>query len=167
MKRFSIFLNIILFGFLLSCDSQQSATGSNSTSANAISKPVKNENSIVYLFFTIEKSANGTELVTHTDTKITAGFLKNASIENRQNMPGNIAVTFIGKDGEIIAERIIEDPLNPMMETYSEEGINKEKMNFPKAEFSVRFNQTGKISKVILEKINTQSKNNLITINLL
>lgn len=165
MKWFSIFQMIILWGICLSCDSQQTSSSVNSATSSS-TKPIKAENAIVFLFFTAEKKADGTELIKHTDTKITKGIAKNSSLDNKANAPGNIAVTFLGKDGNIISERIIEDPLNPMMESYSEEGINKEKMNFPKADFSIRFNQTGEIVSVLLEKINIQSKTPLITIKL-
>lgn len=156
---FQIFIVSIL---LLNCDSQTSVV----KETTSISTIKKSENNIVYLFFEIEKTANGTEQVKHTDTKTTEGILKKGSIENKENLPGNIAVTFLGKDGKVISERIIEDPLNPMMETYSEEGLNRKKLKFPKAEFSIRFNQIGEISSVQLEKITANSKNHLITIKL-
>jgi hypothetical protein len=72
----------------------------------------------------------------------------------------------LGKDGGIIEERIIEDPLNPVLEVYAEEGLNKAKVKLKKADFSVRFNQKGTITSVKVEKLTINSKNNLLTIKL-
>ena len=165
MKWFSIFLSLILLGFLLSCDSLQTSSVSNSGSALP-TKSIKAENAIVYLFFTIEKNANGNELIKLTETKTAEGTIKKGSIINKEDLPGNISISFLGKDGNILSEQIIEDPLHPMMEIYEDGNISKEKMNLPKAEFSIRFNQDGTISSVLLEKINTESKTKLITIKL-
>lgn len=161
MSRFLFSALLILM--VVCCEPQQNVSTGNQ---NPTAEPAKPKQNIVFLFFEIERNQSGTETLRLTDKKITEGFVKNSSLENKPNIPGNIAVTFLGKDGQIISERIIEDPLNPMMETYSEEGINKEKMNFPKAEFSLRFNQNGDISAVTLEKITQTSKTKLLTIKL-
>ena len=156
---------LFLFGislFLSSCDSQQTSSF-NSGSATP-TKVV--ENSIVYLFFEIEKDGNGIEKVKLTDTKITEGFVKNASIENKASVPGNLYISLLSKSGEVLEERIIEDPLNPMLEVYAEDGLSKNKLNLNKAEFSVRFNQKGEIANVKVEKITEKSKNTLITLKL-
>lgn len=144
------------------CESQKSV----SVEPASVAVATKAEQSIVFLFFEIEKTTDGNEIIKLTDKKITAGIMKEGSIDNKENTAGNIAVTFLGKDGKAVSERIIEDPLNPMMETYSEEGLNREKMVLPKAEFSMRFNQTGNISAVKLEKITPNSKKQLLTIQL-
>lgn len=147
---------------LNSCDSQ-SVTSASSASTIA-AKPV--ENSIVYLFFDIEKSENGAEKVTLTDTKITEGLVKNGAIENKPSIPGNLLISMLGANGEVLEERIIEDPLNPLLEVYAEEGLSKNKLKLTKAQFSVRFNQKGEISSVKIEKITENSKNNLLTFKL-
>ena len=132
----------------------------------AIPKGVAPENSIVYLFFGIEKTPSGSEKVTHTETRITKGIIKNTSIDNKENKAGNLLITMLGKGGEVVEERIIEDPLNPVLEVFAEDGLSKNKVNLSKAEFSVRFNQKGEISSVKIEKITKTSKNNLITLKL-
>lgn len=162
MKLFStVYLSAILF-LTSGCDSQQSVVPATSSSPS----PNSTENSMIYLFFEIEKTAGNTEKITHTETKIAKGILKSASVENEERLPGNLIITVLGTDDNILEERIIEDPLNPILESYSEEGLNKQKMNFPKAEFSVRFNQKGNASSVKIEKITASSKNHLITIKL-
>ena len=156
---------ILLFGISLlvsACDSQQASTiNSGSTPQTTLAK-----NSIVYLFFEIEKDSNGSEKVTLTDTKITEGTVKNGSLENKALIPGNLYISLLGKSGEVLEERIIEDPLNPLLEVYAEEGLSKNKLQLNKGEFSVRFNQKGEISSVKVEKITEKSKTNLITIKL-
>lgn len=157
--RYNIFIFLML---VVSCGSQKTVTAENSS--KTATKTM--ENKIVYLFFEIEKTKNGTDHIKHTDTKITDGTLKTGSLQNKEYLPGNIQVTFLGIDGKSISEQIIEDPLHPMMETYAEDGMNKEKINLPKAEFSIRFNQTGNISSVQLNKITEKSISHLITIKL-
>lgn len=167
MTYFYAFSTFFCSLMMMSCNSQKSASGgSSSTFSNTATVTKASENAIVFLFFTIEKEANGNEKVTLTDKKITPGTIKNSSLENHENIPGNIRITFIGKNGEELSERFVENPLNPMMEVYTQEGINKEKMNLQKADFSVRFNQTGETSSVVLEKIAENSKKHLMTLKL-
>ena len=161
----SRFFFIILSGTLLvmnSCRSQSVSSMNSGTTAS----PQPLENKIVYLFFEIEKAENGVEKVKLTDTKVSPGMIKNASIENKENVAGNLLISMIGKNGEVLEERIMEDPLNPVLEVYAEDGLSKNQLKLSKAEFSVRFNQKGEISSVKVEKITSNSKNNLITIKL-
>lgn len=151
-----------IFTLMTSCNVQSVNPGNSVW----IPKVVTVENSIVYLFFEIEKMPSGSEKITHTDTKITKGIMKNTSVKNSENVQGNLLITMLGKGGEIVEERIIEDPLNPVLEVYAEDGLSKSKVNLPKAEFSIRFNQKGTISSVKVEKISASSKINLITLKL-
>ena len=146
-----------------SCDTQSSSSQYSTTTA-ASTKVV--ENAIVYLFFEIEKDSNGLEKVTLTNTKTTEGFLKNGSIVNKPSTPGNLVISLLGKNGAVVEERIIEDPLNPLLEVYAEEGLSKNKLQLTKGQFSVRFNQKREISSVKIEKITPNSNNTLITLKL-
>lgn len=168
MKYFFNVLFLILIASFFSCNSQSVVSEQNSSSSFSADGELssKLQSSIVFLFFSIEKTADGSELVILTDQKITDGFAKNATLNDKEYAEGNILITFLGKDGMKISERIIEDPLNPEMEIYAEEGMNREKINLPKAEFSIRFNQTGNVASVLLEKINTTSKTKLTVIKL-
>ena len=167
MRLFYLFFTSLFASFLLNCSSKNVATASVSSPTKSSDKSQPSENQIVYLFFTIERETSGNEIVKHTDTKITPGIIKNSSLENHENAPGNIRVTFIGKNGEELSERFVKNPLNPMMEVYTEAGVNKEKMNLQKADFSVRFNQNGDTDSVILEKITTNNvKKHLLTLKL-
>ena len=156
----------IMFSFSLlltvSCKSSMNA-------GNSAISSVKNDipaDAIVYLFFTIEKMNNGSELVKHSETQVSPGTLKKGSLENHEKSAGNILITFLDASGNSVSERIIEDPLNPLMEIYTEEGLNREKMNLPKAEFSVRFSKDPAIASVKLEKITQNSTIPLLTLNL-
>ena len=157
-------LSLLLGTFLLlgACNSQKTS----STQSSAPAPTVVAKNSIIFLFFEIEKEADGLEKVKLTDTKIAEGFVKNASLENKAPNPGNLYISLLGNNGEVVEERIIEDPLNPLLEVYAEEGLSKNKLNLKKAHFSLRFNQKGEISSVKVEKITEQSKNHLITLKL-
>lgn len=156
----------LLFAICLvvsSCDTQSSSS-QHSTTTSPSTKVV--ENAIVYLFFEIEKDSNGLEKVNLTNTKTTEGFLKNGSIVNKPSTPGNLVISLLGKNGAVVEERIIEDPLNPLLEVYAEEGLSKNKLQLTRGQFSVRFNQKGEISSVKIVKITPNSKNTLITLKL-
>ncbi|HCN12706.1 MAG: hypothetical protein IAE62_07300 [Flavobacteriales bacterium] len=159
------FLFIFFYGSLLMMSSCQPQSVNAVSSGTSVSFPSL-ENKIVYLFFEIEKTAGGLEKVILTDTKVSSGSFKNASLENKENIPVNLRISMIGKSGEVLEERIIEDPLNPVLEVYAEEGLSKNQLQLNKAEFSVRFNQKGNIASVKVEKITKNSKNNLITVKL-
>lgn len=160
-KIFPLLLPAI-FVCITSCN-VQTATLNNSAS-NTVEKPV--ENKIIYLFFEIEKQDGSTEKVTLTETKSTQGFVKNGGIDNKPSIPGNLLISLLGNNGEVMEERIIEDPLNPVLEVYAEEGLSKNKLKLQKAQFSVRFNQKGEISNVKVEKITSNSKTTLISLKL-
>ncbi len=163
MSRSFIYTVLISFScFLHSCETQSASSG-NSTSSATIAPP---ENSIVFLFFQIEKLISGDEKVLHTDTKITPGIMKSGAIDNKPNVPSNLLISMLDSNGKVLEERIIEDPLNPLMEVYAEEGLSKTKMSLKKAEFSIRFNQKGEVATVIVEKITENSKIKLITLKL-
>ena len=146
---------------LITCNTQSSSMGASKSMPN---KSVQ-ENSIVYVFFEIEKIADQ-EKVVHIKTQTTKGILKNGSVENKPRIAGNLLFTLLGKNNEIVEERIIEDPLNPLLEVYAEEGLSKNKLTLNKAEFSIRFNQKGNILAVKVEKITANSKKNLLTLKL-
>lgn len=158
-----LFLLFAICLLVSSCDTQSSSS-QYSTTTSPSTKVV--ENGIVYLFFEIEKDSNGLEKVTLTNTKTTEGFLKNGSIVNKPSTAGNLVISLLGKNGAVVEERIIEDPLNPLLEVYAEEGLSKNKLQLTKGQFSVRFNQKGEISSVKIEKITPNSKNSLITFTL-
>ena len=159
-KIFSLLLLAICV-CINSCNVQTATV--NSSASNTAAKPV--ENKIIYLFFEIEKEGS-TEKVTLTETKSTQGFVKNGAIDNKPAIPGNLLISLIGNNGEVKEERIIEDPLNPVLEVYAEEGLSKNKLKLQKAQFSVRFNQKGEISTVKVEKIISNSKTTLISLKL-
>ena len=163
MHRILHFSYLSLLFFLMASCNVQSVSSMNKDTTSKIALP---ENNIVYVFFEIEKTPSGAEKVTHIETRITKGTIKNTAIDNKENVAGNLLISMLGKGGEVIEERIMEDPLNPLLEVYAEEGLSKNKVNLNKAEFSVRFNQKGEISTVKVEKITTNSKNNLITLKL-
>lgn len=92
--------------------------------------------------------------------------MKSGAIDNKPNVPSNLLISMLDSNGKVLEERIIEDPLNPLMEVYAEEGLSKTKMSLKKAEFSIRFNQKGEVATVIVEKITENSKIKLITLKL-
>ncbi len=163
--KLPVFLQCSVLFVLAACNSQKPDVTKHSSVAQSETAKT-NENNIVYLFFEIEKTSNRTETVKHTNTTIKQGILKSASVDTKEKTTGNFIISMLSKNGEIIEERIIEDPLNPVLESYSEEGLEKKQVNLRKAEFSVRFNQKGDVASVKIEKITAESKKHLMTIQL-
>ena len=162
MAKISPLLLMAISLFISSCNTQTASVSNSASSAS----PKPGENKIIYLFFEIEKQEGATEKVTLTETKSTSGFVKNGAIDNKPLITGNLLISLLGNNGEVMEERIIEDPLNPVLEVYAEEGLSKNKLNLQKAQFSIRFNQKGEITNVKVEKITPNSKNTLITLKL-
>ncbi len=148
MTKISPLLLMAISLFMSACNSQTASVSNSASSASA--KPA--ENKIIYLFFEIEKTEGSLEKVTLIETKSTQGFVKNGAIDNKPSIPGNLLISLLGNNGEVLEERIIEDPLNPVLEVYAEEGLSKNKLKLQKAQFSVRFNQKGEITTVKVEK---------------
>ncbi len=163
MRLFLFLFAILAIEFTKSCGNRKSASSAPQASAVAAAAPISQ---IVFLFFEIEKTPNGTEIVKHTGTTKANGLMKKQTVENHPAKNGNILISFLGKDGNVQEERIIEDPLNPIMESYTQSGLEREQMKLNKAEFSVRFNQSGETATIKLEKITSNSKTHLLTLQL-
>lgn len=153
MKWISPFLLI----FLYACDVGYNAkSGINSTpkSVEQAASP-----KIMYLFFEIEKGKSS-PIVKLQDKKITDGFIKLEVLDNRrEQMPNYLKVDLLTADQKIVKTFLLDDPLAPVMESYTPTGMEKEQANFDKAEFSIRYNQDSdvKITQINIYEINGQN----------
>lgn len=163
MKPSSVFAALLLLALLISCKPQNTFTADTILPDTRVS-PVTSK--IVFLFFEIQKNEAGKEIITHTGTTTAEGVAKEKTIENQTPKSGNIVISFLKANGDVLSQRILEDPLNPEVETYSPDGLNREKLKLNKAEFSIRFNQAGDIATVRLEKITPTAKTHLYTLKL-
>jgi len=118
-------------------------------------------NKIGYLFFKIEKNVSGVEKITLQEKKITEGKLKsNAVFDEKTVKTGDFIISLTDANGKEVIKQTVEDPLNPVMETY-EDGISRTKVSLQNAEFSVRYSHSENISAVKIEKV-TEAGNQLI-----
>lgn len=125
--------------------------------------PFHENSQIVYLFFAIEKTDQGMDKIILQDKKMMPGKLKSQPIFNRDSgKAGDLIVSLMDSEGKDVVKQLIEDPLNPEMETY-ESGISRHKVSLQNAEFSVRYSHSAEISSVKVEKITPKSNQLLFT----
>lgn len=95
---------------------------------------------ITYLFFTVE-NLNGNPLVKLSEKKSISGKTSLENFDERKSNDDYYKISLIGKENQLVKTFYLDNPLAPTMETYSEEGINKEKGKLEKASFFIKFNE--------------------------
>ena len=155
-----ILLNCLILPVFLFCNFQvMKDLKDNKTSGIETENQVANK--IGYLFFKIEKNVSGVEKITLQEKKITEGKLKsNAVFDEKTVKTGDFIISLTDANGKEVIKQTVEDPLNPVMETY-EDGISRTKVSLQNAEFSVRYSHSENISAVKIEKV-TEAGNQLI-----
>ncbi|MEN4758740.1 hypothetical protein ABEG63_00200 [Chryseobacterium sp. C39-AII1] len=122
-----------------------------------------NKNQIGYLFFKVEKDKSGAEKVTLQDQKISEGKLKFTPTYDRNSANiGDFIITLTNASGKEIVKQSIEDPLNPVMESF-EDTIQRTKLSLQNAEFSIRYPHSAEVSMVKVEKITNGGNQLLLT----
>jgi len=122
-----------------------------------------NKNQIGYLFFKVEKDKSGVEKVTLQDQKISEGKLKFTPTYDRNSANvGDFIITLTNASGKEIVKQSIEDPLNPVMESF-EDTIQRTKLSLQNAEFSIRYPHSVEVSMVKVEKITNGGNQLLLT----
>ncbi len=127
-------------------------------SQKALNPAVQSDNQISYLFFKIAKQDSQPEKITLVEKKTVAGKMKSIpslSLEDAKN--GDLLITLVDSGGKMIAQQIIEDPLNPELESFGDK-IERHKLTLKETEFSVRFPFSKETKSVKIEKISDSSK---------
>ena len=134
-----------------------------SNKANRIEVQNQAVNKIGYLFFKVGKSISGAEKITLQEKKITEGKLKsNLVFDEKSTKTGDFIISLTDANGKEVVKQTVEDPLNPVMETY-EDGISRTKVSLQNAEFSVRYSHSENISAVKIEKVTTAGNQLIFT----
>ncbi|CAA7390069.1 hypothetical protein [Chryseobacterium fistulae] len=108
---------------------------------------------IIYLFFQVEKNNSGQYKIALQDKKITEGKLKSIPSFNEKSVKvGDLIISLMDSNNKDLVKQILEDPLNPIMENYSEEGISRNLVPLQKAEFSIRYPKLKSITMIKIEK---------------
>lgn len=154
---------ILLSFFISSCYSGSNFSAYSSPENNTTATKA---NQIMFLFFEVEKDINGNEVIEMVRQQITEGTVKNEYMEEAKKEDGNFVVSLLDESGKTVKQFIVENPLTPVLEYYSEEGMGKQKMNFDRGEFSLRINFAPNIQEVKIEKISSQNHIELQTIKL-
>ncbi|WP_300668766.1 hypothetical protein [Soonwooa sp.] len=153
MKWISPFLLIFLYACDVGYNEKSNASGTLPSVVQ--SAPPK----IMYLFFEIEKG-NSSPIVKLHDKKLTDGVIKLEVLDNRrEQMPNYLKIDLLTADQKVAKTFLLDDPLAPVMESYTPSGMEKEQASFEKADFSIRFNQdpAAKVTQINIYEINGQN----------
>ena len=144
------------------------------TNQSALHSSVENQNTIenikpqmVYLFFEVEKSAEGKDLVKLTDKKVSEGFFKNEDFGTAKDITNSFyKIILFDKNDQIFKTSVIDNPLSPVFESYTENSMEKQVGNLSKAEFFYRYNDSGNISKLEIHKSENDKSTLIFTLKL-
>lgn len=139
-----------IFILMLGCTNQSRLNPSSNENENIIEKP---KPKIVYLFFEVEKSADGKDIIQLTDKKVSEGFFKNEDFGMAKDINNSFyKIVLFDKNDQIFKTSIIDNPLSPVFESYTENSMEKQIGKLSKAEFFYRYNDSGNISKLEIHK---------------
>lgn len=159
-------VNIVFYSLLImtmACKNQ-SANRSSSENESEIEDP---KPKMVYLFFEVEKSAEGKDTVLLVDKKVSGGFFKNEDFGTVKEVTDSFyKIILIDKNDQIIKISIIDNPLSPVFESYSENDMEKQIGKLSKAEFFYRYNDSGNISKLEIHKSENNKSTLIFTLKL-
>ena len=122
---------------------------------------------MVYLFFEVEKSEDGKDMVKLTNKKVLDGFFKNEDFGAAKDMTNSFykIILFDAKD-QIYKTSHIDNPLSPVFESYGENSMEKQIGKLTKGEFFYRYNDYGNISKLEIYKSENDKSTLLFTLKL-
>ncbi|WP_379966414.1 hypothetical protein [Epilithonimonas sp. UC225_85] len=148
---------------MFSC-TNQSKVLSSSKNEDTIGQP---KPKIVYLFFEAEKSADGKVIVQLIDKKVSDGFFKNEDFGTAKEITNSYyKIMLFDKNDQVFKTSIIDNPLSPIFESYSENSMEKQIGKLSKAEFFYRYNDSGNISKLEIHKTDNGKSDRIFTLKL-
>ncbi len=122
---------------------------------------------IVYLFFEVEKSAEGKDIVQLIDKKTSEGFFKNEDFGTAKDITNSFyKIVLFDRNNEVFKSSIIDNPLSPVFESYTENSMEKQIGKLSKGEFFYRYNDSGKISKLEIHKSENDKSSLIFTLKL-
>lgn len=113
---------------IISCDTSYKVNHSNTLFGNQ-DTPQKR---IVYLFFEVEKKDNANIIVRLVEKKLTEGSIKSENTDTTKPNNSFYKIQLLDSKSQAVKTFFMDDPLNPILESYSLEGMAKEKANFKK-----------------------------------
>lgn len=116
-------------------------------------RTVKKNDRIIYLFFKIDKDKSGNERIVLQERRISEGKLKSVpSFDRNEVRKEDFIITVMEADGKEAVKLLVKNPLNPELEVYEKEGMDRHKASLQNAEFSVRFSYSETLQLVKIEK---------------
>jgi len=144
------------------------------TNQSAIHSSIENQRindeikpQMVYLFFEVQKSVDGKDIVQLTDKKVSEGFFKNEDFGTAKDITNSFyKIILFDKNDQIFKTSIIDNPLSPVFESYTESSMEKQIGNLSIAEFFYRYNDSGNISKFEIHKFENDRSTLIFTLKL-
>ncbi|GGG55545.1 hypothetical protein GCM10007332_16520 [Epilithonimonas arachidiradicis] len=122
---------------------------------------------MVYLFFEGEKTADGKEIITLVDKKVSDGFFKNEEFGTAKDITNTFyKIILFDRNNQVYKTAKIDNPFSPVFESYGQESMEKQIGQLNKAEFFYRYNDYGNISKLEIHKSENDRSTLLFTLKL-
>lgn len=152
-----------LFILIMSC-TNQSIVRSDPEMDKKNEKP---QSKMVYLFFEGEKTADGKEIITLIDKKVSDGFFKNEEFGTAKDITNTFyKIVLFDRNNQVYKTANIDNPFSPVFESYGQESMEKQIGQLNKAEFFYRYNDYGNISKLEIHKTENDRSTLLFTLKL-
>jgi hypothetical protein len=91
---------------------------------------------MVYLFFEGEKTADGKEIITLIDKKVSDGFFKNEEFGTAKDITNTFyKIVLFDRNNQVYKTANIDNPFSPVFESYGQESMEKQIGQLNKAEF--------------------------------
>ena len=111
------------------------------------------EKEICFLYFEITKQLPA-NLIVMTQKQVVKGSIKQNTVVNLPKKDGRYYIELTDSMGKVFEERIIEDPLRPVLERYDIEETSTHEIEIEKGYFNIRFNYRPEITLVKIYIIN-------------
>jgi hypothetical protein len=151
---------LLLLLFIVSCHTGTIVNNASPQAALPKETVDPQASKILFLFFEVEKDTAGKENIRLTDKRIVEGRVKREALGEVERIEGNYVISLLDDTGKSVKQIILENPLTPTLESFGEgieDGISKHKMNYDKAEFSIRINYIPGITQIKIDKITRES----------
>lgn len=127
-------------------------------SADVREEIVMEDPQVVFLYFKIEKITTEDIQIRLHQIQVVDGKMKENTIRQAPKTDGNLIVQLLDENSHIQVEQIIENPLNLVLEQYSEtREINMNQLELESGQFFIRFNHNKTIQALKVYSIHARS----------
>lgn len=102
---------------------------------------------LMFLYFEVTQGENSPQIIL-TQKQLVSGSIKENTIVNPPPKEGSYQIDLIDQTGKTAEVRIVEDPLNLVLEKYDYTETSTHQVELQKGYFSVRYNHRPEISSI-------------------